>query len=316
MIQLEQGDLFGLSAAVSAAVDSGLFAYLTDSEARTAAELAASLSLNPVAVARVLDVIAAAGVVRVQGGAYTLAPELAAGHRAFPGGLALTAMLYASTPQYLRTGVAIGTMDGSNADRSEAYRATVGGLGRLFASAADAFATALPGSPGHILDVGCGSGIWSLAVAARHPAARITGLDLPAVLDVFAAEASPLGDRVTLLPGDMRDLPLPRADLVLLANVLRLEPAERAAALIARLAAAVEPGGRLVVVDALAGGAPEREVARAVYTLHLALRTRTAEVHAPSQVRAWFAEAGLVDVHPLDFGSWPGAVAAIVGRKR
>lgn len=317
MIQLDRGDLFGLSAAVTAASAAGLLAALAEGGAHRADALAGRLELDATGVARVLDVLVATGVAEATNGAFALAPDLLAAHRAFPGGMALTAALFAGTPDLLRTGARMWAMDGTNAERAAAYKATVGGLGRLFEEAAAAFAAALAVTPSRVLDVGCGSGIWSLSLAAHHAGAHVTGLDLPGVLDVFAATAAARGvsDRVDVLEGDMHEADLPQADVVVLANVLRLEPAARAGALIRRLADAVAPGGHLVVIDALAGGTPEREVARAVYALHLALRTREAEVHSPERVQAWFAEANLVEVAPLDFGVWPGAVAAVVGRR-
>lgn len=318
-IQLDRGDLWGLAAATTAALDTGLLAALAEGRARPAADLAGALGLDAAGVARVLDVLVAAGVVVREDGAYAFAPDLLAAHAAFPGGLGLTTALFAGTPDYVRTGRTAWAMDGSRAERATAYQSTVGGLARLFEEAARAFAAALPVTPpARVLDVGCGSGVWSLAVAERHPAARVVGVDLPGVLDVFLATAASRGlaDRVDALPGDMHEVDLPDADLVVLANVLRLEPAPRAEALILRLARAVRPGGALVVIDALAGGTPEREVARAVYALHLALRTREAEVHPPERVAGFLADAGLADVRTLDFGVHPGAVAAIVGRRR
>lgn len=325
MIQFDSGDLFGVAAATTAAVESGLLGALAQGESFAASALATDLGLDPAAVARVLDVLVAARVVDRVSCRYALTAELLAMHRAFPGGLALTAMLYAGTGSYLRSGAGPLAMDGDNAQREGAYRATVGGLAVLFENAAAAFATAMvaelpadrASAPLHILDVGCGSGVWGLSLAARLPAARVSGFDLPAVLEVFLATAAARGlaDRAAALPGDMRETSLPTADVVILANVLRLEAAPRAEALIRRLVGAIAPGGTLVVVDALAEGSPDREVARAVYALNLALRTRNSGVHAPEQLRGWFRAAGLTDVRTLDFGVWPGAVAAVVGRR-
>ncbi len=319
MISIESGDVLGLAAAVSAAVETGLLGLVAEGSL-TAATAAARLGVDPTATARVYEVLVAARLAIREGEAYALAPELAAMHRAFPGGLTLTAMLFASTAQYVRTGVPAWSMDGDVAQRGEAYRSTVAGLAGMFAGASAAFASAFaPRVPlgARVVDVGCGSGVWGLSLLERAAGATLTGVDLPPVLEVFreTAGARGLADRIGTVPGDMHEVALPEADVVILANVLRLEPPPRAAALLARLAEAVSPGGTLVIVDALAEGTPDRDVARAVYALNLSLRTRGAGVHAPAQVAAWMAEAGLAEVAPLDFGVWPGAVAAWVGRK-
>lgn len=322
MITLEKTDVLGLAAAVHAAVESGLLSEVAVRGGITAAEAAASLKLDLVATERVLGVLVSAHLLAWEAGVYVLDPELEAMHRALPGGLVTTALLFSTTSAFLRSGAPFVSMDGGLAERAEAYRTTVGGLAVLFERAAQAFAAsfvahagpALPSAP-RVLDVGCGAGVWGLTLASLLPGARLTGLDLPGVLDVFRAAAK---ERASLLPvtaieGDLWQAELPESDVVLLANVLRLEPAPRAEALLTRLSRAVAPGGALVVVDALAHGSSERDVARAVYALHLALRTRSASAHAPSEVAAWLASAGLMRIAPLDFGAWPGAVAAMVG---
>lgn len=317
MVVIAQDDLLGVSAAVTASVQSGLFGALAASDSATAAELVAQTGLDLSAVSRVLDVLVAVGLVEQAGQRFAVDADLVARHAAFPGGVALTAGLFTLTPQYLLDGKTELAMDGDPGERSAAYQSTVAGLGQLFAPAAAALAKALPPCGGHILDVGCGSGIWSLALARRSPDAHVTGLDWPEVLTVFASEAESAGlsQRVHTVAGNMHEARLPRADVVLLANVLRLEPAERAKALLVRLADAVAPGGCLVVVDALAGGDQAREVARSVYALHLALRTRSAVVHGPGQVADWLQAAGLAQVQLVDFGVWPGAVAAVVAQR-
>src|SRR6185437_14448272 len=109
-----------------------------------------------------------------------------------------------------------------------------------------------------------------------------------------------------------------RAHLVLVANVLRLETPERAASLVARLARAVAPGGGLLVVDALAGGTPERERARALYAVNLALRSHAGRVHDAGEIAAWLRAAGLGAPVTIDLGGSsapPGAVGALLARK-
>ena len=126
-----------------------------------------------------------------------------------------------------------------------------------FAVQAAELAAALPGAPRTILDVGSGSAVWSLAMAARLPLAHVVAVDLPAVVGRAHATADALGvdrRRTSLVAGDYHDVVLPsKLGRIVVANVLRLERPDGARRLLARLAAQLAPGGRLVVVDAAAG---------------------------------------------------------------
>ncbi|MBV9947203.1 MAG: class I SAM-dependent methyltransferase, partial [Myxococcales bacterium] len=112
-------------------------------------------------------------------------------------------------------------------------------LGRFFEGAARALAARLPPA-GRILDLGAGSGVWSLAMAEAGRLAgldgRATAVDVPEVLPSFHARAAAAGlaDHVEATGGDFHEAPLPDAhfDRVLLANVLHLEPEARAARLV------------------------------------------------------------------------------------
>ena len=252
-----------------------------------------------------------------------------------PGGYAIALGIWARVEEFVRTGEPVIAMDQSAAEREQAYRGIVSSLGDSFEALAgrlaDALGTAAEGDtaaidaaaegaprPRTILDVGCGSGVWSLAIAQRHPAAIVTGQDLPAVLDSFTARAAALSltARTRTLPGDMYtvDLPAGAFDLVVIANVLRLETPERGAAIVARLATAVAPGGSLLVVDALAGGSPEAERERAHYALHLGLRTRSGEVHSPETITRWCTRAGLPAVTPVQLAD-AGSVGALLATR-
>lgn len=315
--------LLALAAAVEAARSTGLLAALLDGPA-TAAGLAARLGLDARAAARVLDLLVAVGLAQranVEGAGDGYGPG--EGYLAFgrysPGGVPSAMDLFGHAGQFLRTGEPLIRMDASAGERGEAYRNVVGDLGRMFGGPAADLASRLGVQPADILDVGCGSGVWSLAIAARSPTARVTGQDLPPVLAAFEARASELGlgDRIALLPGDMHrvDLPQGRFDLAVIANVLRLEQPERARSLVARVAAAVRPGGHLLVIDALEGGTPEKELARTAYALHLALRTRDGTVHSPADVRAWMTSAGLREPREVEIPEKLGAVGALLGQK-
>jgi predicted O-methyltransferase YrrM len=103
-----------------------------------------------------------------------------------------------------------------------------------------------------ILDVGGGTGIYSIALLQRHPDLRAVVFDRAEVLKVAAEMARDYGvaDRLELLPGDMFTDRLPDGcDLVLLSNVLHDWDVRECQILVDRCAAALPVGGRLVVHD-------------------------------------------------------------------
>jgi hypothetical protein len=110
-------------------------------------------------------------------------------------------------------------------------------------------------------------------------------------------------------------VPASAYDLVVIANVLRLETPTRAAALVARLAPAVAPGGHILVVDALAGGTPDRERARALYAMHLGMRTQAGQVHRPETIAGWLSAAGLPAAEPVEVGAGVGALGGLLAGK-
>lgn len=97
-----------------------------------------------------------------------------------------------------------------------------------------------------VLDVGCGTGTWALALAARG--AAVTGLDLsPAMIRVAQAKARQRAAPVTFLTGDAAQLPFPAASFDLVTALLVLEFAGAPAAVLAEMVRVLRPGGSALV---------------------------------------------------------------------
>ncbi len=304
-------DVFGFTAALAASANTGLLAALLDGPPRSAAEHAQARGFDVRATTLVFDVLVAYGLATKTDDKLTPVPQLVEIIAGAPGGTANTLALWGHVPQFVKTGAPFVKMDSG---REAAYAGVVATLGRMFAGPAAALAGLLPRAPSRVLDIGCGSGVWSLAIASHHRGARVTGLDLPAVLEAFHGRATELGltDRIATLPGDVHQLAIPRSfDLVVVANVLRIENAERARSIVQSAAAAVEPGGQLLIVDALAGGTPAREQARSVYALHLGMRTEHGQVYSRDQISGWIREANLGVVQSFELEGL-GALGAIL----
>ena len=104
-----------------------------------------------------------------------------------------------------------------------------------------------------VLDVGCGSGVVTRAIAARVGATgRVVGLDpSEALLSVAreTADASDVGSRIEFRTGSARSLPFPDASFDAAIAVTVLAHMHDGAAAIPELIRVVRPGGRVGVFD-------------------------------------------------------------------
>lgn len=274
-------------AALHAARQLGVLERLADAPARPEA-LAGAAGLEPRLTAAVLDVLAAVGVIEADAdGAYRVTPgtaDMAAWAEGVYGALA-DAWRGEAGPGY-----------DEPAGAAAHYPGLVERLAAAVADAADEFAAWLARPDLRVLDVGAGAAPWSLAIVRREPSSRVTALDLPGVADVTRRAVAQAGvaDRYEIVAADaFRHLPDGPYDLVVAGALCHLFDDVTAAALVARLAGVLTPGGRLAIIDALADDPQPSPVAGAAYELGLALRTAGGGLHTGDAHRRWLAEAGL-----------------------
>jgi hypothetical protein len=102
------------------------------------------------------------------------------------------------------------------------------------------------GGPISVLDVGAGSGVWSVTLAEKSPRVRATAVDWPAVLKVTrrVAERHGVTDRFTFSPGDFSTADFgsgPRYATI--GHILPSEGPARSKALLRKVFDALAPGG-------------------------------------------------------------------------
>jgi predicted O-methyltransferase YrrM len=146
-----------------------------------------------------------------------------------------------------------------------------------------------------LLDVGGGTGIYSIAFLQKHARLRAVVWDRPEVLKVARemAEAYGVADRLTCRPGDMFvDEPDGAADVVLLSNILHDWDAPECQALVKRCVSFLTPGGRLLIHDVFLNDALDGPAALALYSAALFTLTE-GRAYSAAEYRAWLSGAGL-----------------------
>lgn len=225
-------------------------------------------------------------------------------------------------PEFLKTGAPLKRMDAP--EESEAhYQAQAASLRWMLAPAAEAAVEALnigrQRRALNILDVGAGSAVWSLSIARRDSAARVTAVDWPAVLEVAqeTAESWGVGDTLSVLPGNYHEVAFPAEhyDLVIVANVTHLESSERNASLFQRIYGALKPGGEIAVVDVLPTGG-ESELATALYQLGLALRTEQGRVFSQAELTQLLEQVGFDTPRLIPLPAPPHLVGMLLAVRR
>jgi ubiquinone/menaquinone biosynthesis C-methylase UbiE len=147
----------------------------------------------------------------------------------------------------------------------------------------------------HLLDVGGGTGIYAIACLQANPHMSATVWDRPEVLKVARemAEEHGVGDRISLVAGDMFADPVPTgADAILLSNILHDWDIPECQTLIGRLAKSLPPRGRLIVHDVFLDDDLGGPLAVALYSAALFTLTE-GRAYSAAEYRAWMKKEGL-----------------------
>lgn len=150
-----------------------------------------------------------------------------------------------------------------------------------------------------ILDIGCGSAVWSCAMAHRDPQSTVTAVDhadaLKAAQDT--ADSIELGDRFKTLasrPGQA-ELPAASFDLVVLAQRVNGLSDADAGKLLEKAVQACKPGGRVAVIDVFRGPT-KPNLAEAIEALRLELETQQGRMRSLEETQKLLGEAGLTGI--------------------
>ncbi len=166
-----------------------------------------------------------------------------------------------------------------------------------------------------VLDVGGGSGAFSIAFVEQGNGITATIFDLPEVLPLTQKYIAAAGmtDRIGTMPGDYNSDELGSGyDLVFLSAIVHSNSLGDNRKLVRKCASALNRNGRLVIQDFIMDDDRTSPAHGALFALNMLVGTQSGDTFTDSEVRHWMTEAGLSEIqrHETPFG-----VSQIIGRK-
>lgn len=184
------------------------------------------------------------------------------------------------------------------------------GAARLFSRSVDLAGRKL------MLDLGGGSGAYSIVATATWPGLKAIVLDLPPVAVVAREyiEANNATERVSAVAGDFTESDFPRnVDVVVMASNLPQYEPDLIRLVVRKAFAALVPGGEMHLIGETLHDDRRGPLSAALWGLNEGVYGSTGVAHTESEVKGYLRDAGFIDVavHPFV----PGVLSRVVGRR-
>jgi ubiquinone/menaquinone biosynthesis C-methylase UbiE len=167
-----------------------------------------------------------------------------------------------------------------------------------------------------MLDIGGGSGTYSLEWTKRYPELKATILDLPHVLEITKDYVKKYGveERVSFISGDFNELELEKInyDLVLMANLLQMYGEEENINLLRKVYDSLERLGIVIIHGYALDDKEYRPLESALFGLSILSSTPNGDVYKRSEKIKWLREAGFRSIKYFEIDAIPSTVITAI----
>ena len=282
-----------------------IFSVLGDSE-KSSEEIAIEIKADPRATDRLLNALCVTGAIKKSKGQFknseTASGYLVKGKPGYQGGIMHSAHLWDSWTK-LTDSVRTGGLDkkspveeGAN-DWFEPFIAAM--HNRALSEAPELVHEIDLAGVRRVLDVGGGSGAYSMAFATAKSDILSTVFDLPHVIPLTQryVEEDGLEGRVETVTGDYNTDELPSGyDLVFLSAILHSNSPEQNISLFKKIYKSLNPGGRIVISDFIMDDDRTSPAFGAFFALNMLVNTTSGDTYTQSEIKDWIEQAGMTFV--------------------
>jgi len=168
-----------------------------------------------------------------------------------------------------------------------------------------------------LLDLGGGPGTYAIHFCRHNPGLAAVVYDLPATRP-FAEETIArfgLADRISFAEGDYHGDPVPGGfDAAWLSHVLHAEGPADSRKILKKAAAALAPGGRVLVHDFILDDTRDRPLFPALFSLNMLLGTEKGQAYSEGEIVDMMAAAGFSKIRRLGYRG-PTASGIVAGKR-
>lgn len=285
----------------------------------TAANVAKEMGADPRATEMLLNAVTALGVLEKRGGVFRNTEEAS---RQLRGDARLALMhtvhlweRWSTLTDCVRAGTAVAHKEAAarGEDWTEAFIAAM--HRNALERAPVVIEAAGAGGVKRMLDVGGGSGAYSIAFAKANPDLRADILDLPSVAPIAERHIARAGvsDRVKTRQGDLRKDDYGSGyDLVFLSAICHMLGPEENVSVLRKCLAALAPGGRVVIQDFVLENDKTAPLNAALFSLNMLVGTERGSSYSEEEYSSWLSEAGFGEIRHVRL---PGPTGLMVGRR-
>jgi len=279
----------------------------------SAEEVAVRVGADLRATTILLDALSAMGLLAKQAGKYQCPPAISpflsaeAPHSILPMILHMAHLWerWAGLTGMVK-GVRVQEKPTAPSQDAEELRAFIGAMHAVAAPLAPRMVAAVgPAASRALLDVGGGSGTYTLAFLQAVPEMRATLFDRPTVIEMARERLREAGvlTRVKLAPGDFyRDELPPGHDLALVSAIIHQNSPEQNLDLFKKVFRALVPGGRIVIRDHVMASDRTRPKDGAIFAVNMLVATSGGATYTYDEIQDGLMHAGFIRVRLLQSG--------------
>lgn len=312
---------------IHAAIRNRVFDVL-DAGPMTLDELVAATGASRRGILALAESLVGFGLLRRRGDRFSLAPDAAAfmvsTKPGYHGGIVqhFAAQLldnWRQLPEIVHSGKPATMVDHEDPG-AEFFSKFVEDIFNMSYAAAEALAEELTKKlPAHdgefkILDIAAGSGVWSIPLARRIAAARITAVDFAKVIPVTrrVLERHQLADRLSTIEGDIQTVDFGGGfHIATLGHILHSEGATQSRRLLKKVYDALAPGGIIAIAEFIPDDNRNGPPYPLLFAVNMLVNTEDGGTFSFKQMSGWLKEIGFKRIRKVQVPSPSPVIVAV-----